>query len=88
MGRWCGHELGGGHERGGSGHSRHSRRSLPYEVTLETVVEGGLELLEVAKAAHRACLKAGARSVITHIKLAERAEGADLTSDDIMARYR
>jgi len=63
---------------------------LPYEVTpLETVVEGGLdELLEVAKAAHRACLKAGARSVITHIKLAERAEGADLTSDDIMARYR
>lgn len=63
---------------------------LPYEVTpLETVVEGELdELLEVAKAAHRACLKAGARSVITHIKLAERAEGADLTSADIMVRYR
>lgn len=63
---------------------------LPYEVTpLETVVEGELdELLEVAKRAHRACLKAGARSVITHIKLAERAEGEDLTRDDIMVRYR
>ena len=63
---------------------------LPYEVTpLETVVEGELdELMGVAKAAHRACLEAGARSVITHIKLAERAAGDDLTSADIMARYR
>ncbi len=62
---------------------------LPYEVTpMETVVEGELEqLLDVAAQAHRACLEAGARSVITHVKLAERA-GEDLTSDRIMAKYR
>ena len=63
---------------------------LPYEVTpLETVVEGELdELLAVAKAAHRATLEAGARSVITHIKLAEHAGGEDVTRDGIMTRYR
>ncbi len=67
-----------------------SASGLPYEVTpLETVVEGELdELMEAAKAAHRACLEAGARSVITHIKLAERAQGEELTSADIMSRYR
>jgi len=63
---------------------------LPYEVTpMETVVEGELdELLEVAKRAHRATLEAGADSVITHIKLAERAQGQDMTTAAIMARYR
>ncbi|MGI6209202.1 MAG: thiamine-binding protein [Anaerolineae bacterium] len=63
---------------------------LRYEVTpMETVVEGELdELLEVAKRAHRATLEAGARSVITHIKLAEQGQGRDVTVADIMARYR
>lgn len=66
------------------------RSGLRHEVCpLETVVEGDLdELLEVAKRAHRACLAAGARSVITHLKLAERAGGADTSIDQIMDKYR
>ncbi|NPV09555.1 MAG: thiamine-binding protein [Anaerolineae bacterium] len=63
---------------------------LRYEVTpMETVVEGELdELLDVARRAHRAALEAGARSVQTHIKLAERGGGRDVSVADIMARYR
>lgn len=63
---------------------------LRYEVCpMETVVEGELdELLDVAKKAHRAALAAGASSVITHVKLAERATGSDVEIDQIMARYR
>jgi len=63
---------------------------LRYEVTpMETVVEGQLdELLEVAKKAHRACLEAGAGSVMTYIKLCERASDGEVTIDHIMARYR
>lgn len=66
------------------------RSGLRYEVCpLETVVEGDLdELLEVAKRAHRACLTAGARSVITHLKLAERGGSADVSIDQIMDKYR
>ena len=63
---------------------------LRYEVCpMETVVEGDLDaLLSAARAAHRACLGAGARSVITHIKLAERAGEADVDISDIMRKYR
>lgn len=63
---------------------------LRYEVCpLETVVEGDIdELLEVAKQAHRACLAAGASSVITHLKLAERGEQKDVGIDQIMVKYR
>ncbi|MHB0878868.1 MAG: thiamine-binding protein [Anaerolineae bacterium] len=66
------------------------RSGLRYEVCpMETVVEGSLdELLAVAKAAHRACLEAGASSVITHLKLAERGEGRDVSIDQIMTKYR
>ena len=65
------------------------RSGLRYEVCpMETVVEGELEaLLEVAKRAHRACLEAGARSVITHLKLAERSQNEDLSIDQIMEKY-
>lgn len=64
------------------------RTGLRYEVCpMETVVEGELdELLAAAKAAHRACLEAGARSVITHLKLAERAGDEDIGIDEIMRR--
>jgi uncharacterized protein YqgV (UPF0045/DUF77 family) len=62
---------------------------LRYEVCpMETVVEGDLEaLLEVAKRAHRACLEAGARRVITHLQLAERGQDGDLSIDQIMEKY-
>ena len=67
-----------------------ARSGLRYEVCpMETVVEGELdELLEVAKRAHQACLAAGARSVVTHIKLAERAGDKDITIGSIMEKYR
>ena len=63
---------------------------LRYEVTpMETVVEGELdELLEVARKAHRASLEAGASSVLTYIKLVERAGGGQVTIDRVMAKYR
>jgi uncharacterized protein YqgV (UPF0045/DUF77 family) len=63
---------------------------LRFEVCpMETVVEGELDqLLAVAKAAHRACLAAGAKSVITHIKLAERGGSDAVQIDDIMRNYR
>ena len=66
-----------------------ARSGLPYEVTpFETVVEGEREeLLAVARAAHEACFQAGAKSVLTIIKLAERPD-ADLTVAKILARYR
>jgi uncharacterized protein YqgV (UPF0045/DUF77 family) len=63
---------------------------LPHQVTpLETVVVGELDqLMDAAKAAHRACLAAGARSVITHIKLAEAAGDVDVTPESILVRYQ
>ena len=63
---------------------------LRYEVCpMETVVEGDIdELFEVAKRAHRACLEAGTGRVVTHIKLAERADDKDITIGSIMERYR
>ncbi len=59
-----------------------------YEVgPMETVLEGPLDrLLEVAKAAHRACFAAGADRVITFIKIGDQKGGT--TIDEKMARYR
>jgi uncharacterized protein (TIGR00106 family) len=67
-----------------------AKSGLRYEVCpMETVVEGDLDdLLAVAKRAHRACLEAGAKNVITHIKIAERAEAQDVTIDSVMGKYR
>jgi len=66
------------------------KSGLRYEVCpMETVIEGEIdELMEVAKRAHRACLEAGAKSVITHIKLAEREAEQDITIDGVMGKYR
>jgi uncharacterized protein (TIGR00106 family) len=52
-----------------------------YEVgPLETTLEGDDldQLLEVAKSAHRACFEAGAKKVITIIKIADAIEGTTI----------
>jgi uncharacterized protein (TIGR00106 family) len=54
---------------------------VKYEVgPMETTLEGEDldELLEVAKSAHRACFEAGARKVITIIKIADSLEGTTI----------
>jgi uncharacterized protein (TIGR00106 family) len=59
-----------------------------YEVgPMETVMEGPLDrLLEVAKAAHLACLEAGAGKVVTFIKIGDSAGGT--TIDEKVGKYR
>ena len=62
---------------------------VKYEVgPLETVMEGDDldQLIEAAKAAHRACFKAGAGKVGTFIKIAESLEGTSI--DEKTAKYR
>jgi uncharacterized protein (TIGR00106 family) len=62
---------------------------VKYEVgPLETTLEGDdlNQLIEVAKAAHRACFKAGARKVVTIIKIAESVEGT--TIEEKVGKYR
>ncbi|HSW56830.1 MAG TPA: thiamine-binding protein [Dehalococcoidales bacterium] len=62
---------------------------LKYEVgPLETVMEGDdLDaMIEAAKAAHRACFKAGAGRVVTIIKIAEALEGT--TIEEKVGKYR
>ena len=54
---------------------------------METVMEGPLDaLMDVAKAAHRACFEAGARQVVTVIKIGDSLEGT--TMEDKVAKYR
>jgi uncharacterized protein YqgV (UPF0045/DUF77 family) len=62
---------------------------LKYEVgPLETTIEGPFEAaLEAAKAAHLACLEAGAQHVVTLIKIADGA-GGGLTIEEKTAKYR
>jgi uncharacterized protein YqgV (UPF0045/DUF77 family) len=62
---------------------------LKYEVgPLETTIEGPFEAaLAAAKAAHLACLEAGAQHVVTIIKIADGAAGA-LTIEEKTAKYR
>lgn len=62
---------------------------VKYEVgPLETTLEGDDldQLLEVAKAAHRACFAAGAGKVVTLIKIADALEGT--TIEEKVGKYR
>jgi len=62
---------------------------VKYEVgPLETTLEGDDldRLIEVAKAAHRACFEAGAGRVVTIIKIAEALEGTSI--EQKVAKYR
>ena len=53
---------------------------VKYEVgPMETVLEGELdELLEVVKAAHRACFVEGVERVITYVKIADSVSGTTI----------
>lgn len=59
-----------------------------YEVgAMETVMEGQLDrLLEVAKAAHLACMQAGADQLVTIIKIGDALGGT--TIDEKLEPYR
>ena len=62
---------------------------VKYEVgPLETTLEGDDQdqLLEVAKAAHRACFEAGAGRVVTIIKIADAVEGTSIEGK--VGKYR
>jgi uncharacterized protein (TIGR00106 family) len=61
---------------------------VKYEVgPMETVMEGPLDrLLEVAKAAHLACFEAGAKRVVTIIKISDAVGGT--TIEDKVGKYR
>jgi uncharacterized protein (TIGR00106 family) len=61
---------------------------VKYEVgPMETVMEGTLDqLLDVAKAAHLACLEAGAGKVVTLIKIGDSPQGT--TIDEKVSKYR
>ena len=53
----------------------------------ETVMEGDLDhLIEIVKAGHRACFEAGAKRVVTLVKLVESTEGSSI--DALIDRYR
>ena len=62
---------------------------VKYEVgPLETTLEGDDldQLLEVAKSAHRACFEAGARGVVTIIKIADALGGTSIEGK--VGKYR
>ncbi len=62
---------------------------VKYEVgPLETTLEGDDmdQLVEVAKSAHRACFEAGARKVVTIIKIADALEGTSIEKK--IGKYR
>ena len=61
---------------------------VTYEVgPMETTLEGRLDdLMDVAKAAHLACLEAGAGKVVTIIKIADSVEGT--TIEEKVGKYR
>ena len=65
-----------------------AKSGVKYEVCpMETVMEGKLdELIDVAKAAHRACFEAGADKVVTIIKIADAAGGT--TIEEKVGKYR
>lgn len=62
---------------------------LRYEVgPMETTIEGPFEkALEAAKAAHLACIEAGAPHVVTIIKIADGVHGG-LSIEEKTAKYR
>jgi uncharacterized protein (TIGR00106 family) len=59
-----------------------------YEVgPMETVMEGDLDtLLDVAKAAHLACLEGGAGKVVTYIKIGDDQQGTSM--QEKVGKYR
>jgi len=64
---------------------------LRYEVgPLGTSLEGGPdELWPVVRAAHEACLAAGAATVVTVVKVAQASPDASpVTIDDLIGKYR
>lgn len=65
-----------------------AQSGVKYEVCpMETVMEGPLdELIEVAKAAHRACFEAGADKVVTIIKIGDALGGT--TIEEKVGKYR
>jgi uncharacterized protein (TIGR00106 family) len=65
-----------------------AQSGVKYEVgPMETVMEGPLDhLLEVAKAAHLACLEAGADKVVTFIKIGDGENGT--TIEEKVGKYR
>ena len=65
-----------------------ARSGVKYEVgPMETSMEGDLdELLVVAKAAHQACFEAGARKVVTIVKIGDAVEGSTIA--DKVEKYR
>jgi uncharacterized protein (TIGR00106 family) len=65
-----------------------AQSGVKYEVgPMETVMEGPLDrLLEVAKAAHLACLEAGAGKVVTIIKIGDGQDGT--TIEEKVGKYR
>lgn len=64
---------------------------IKYEVgALGTTIEGEPDdAWRVARAAHEACLRAGATSVVTVIKVAETASAANRVGiDDLVGKFR
>jgi uncharacterized protein (TIGR00106 family) len=61
---------------------------VKYEVgPMETTLEGELdELLEVVKAAHRACFTEGVERVVTIVKIADAVSGTSI--EEKVAKYR
>ena len=62
---------------------------VKYEVgPLETTMEGDDldRLIEIAKAAHRACFKAGATGVMTYIKISDSLQGTSMEKK--VGKYR
>ena len=61
---------------------------VKYEVgPMETTLEGELdELLEVVKAAHRACFTEGVDRVVTVVKIADAVSGTSI--EEKVAKYR
>ena len=62
---------------------------VKYEVgPLETTMEGDDldQLIEIAKAAHRACFKAGATGVMTFIKISDSLQGTSIEKK--VSKYR
>ncbi len=65
------------------------KSGVKYEVgPLETTMEGDDldRLIDIAKAAHRACFEAGAGRVVTIIKIADAVEGT--TMEQKVTKYR
>lgn len=56
----------------------------PLETTMEA--DDLDQLLEIAKAAHRACFKAGATEVMTYIKISDSLKGSSI--EQKVSKYR